>query len=91
MIGDLLDKAARAPVFAQNEIAAVMHFAAARLVGESVADPQKYYINNASGLLSLLAAMRDAGCRRIVFSSRRRGPWPCGQQCRAGELCLCPD
>ena len=45
-----------------------MHFAAS-LVYESVVDPQKYYISNVSGLLSLLAAMRDGGCRRIVFSS----------------------
>ncbi len=69
VVGDLLDKAALAAVFAQHEIAAVMHFAAASLVGESVADPQKYYTNNVDGTLSLLAAMREAGCRRIVFSS----------------------
>ena len=48
---------------------AVMHFAASSLVGESVADPQKYYINNLAGTLSLLAAMREAGCNRLVFSS----------------------
>ncbi|MBV9530025.1 MAG: UDP-glucose 4-epimerase GalE, partial [Bradyrhizobium sp.] len=69
VVGDLLDKAQLARVFAREEIAAVMHFAAASLVGESVADPQKYYVNNVSGTLSLLAAMREAGCRRIVFSS----------------------
>jgi UDP-glucose 4-epimerase len=46
-----------------------MHFAAASLVGESMTDPQKYYLNNVAGTLSLLAAMRDAGCRRLVFSS----------------------
>jgi UDP-glucose-4-epimerase GalE len=69
VVGDLLDKAALARVFAQADIAAVMHFAAASLVGESVADPQKYYVNNVTGTLSLLAAMREAGCRRIVFSS----------------------
>ena len=69
VVGDLLDKAALARLFAQADIAAVMHFAAASLVGESVADPQKYYVNNVTGTLSLLAAMREAGCRRIVFSS----------------------
>jgi UDP-glucose-4-epimerase GalE len=47
----------------------VMHFAASSLVGESVADPQKYYINNVAGTLSLLEAMREAGCSRLVFSS----------------------
>jgi UDP-glucose-4-epimerase GalE len=69
VVGDLLDTGALARVFAQNQIAAVMHFAAASLVGESMADPQKYYINNVNGTLSLLTAMREAGCQRLVFSS----------------------
>ena len=67
--GDLADKAALARAFAQHDIVAVMHFAASSLVGESVADPQKYYINNLAGTLSLLDAMREAGCSRLVFSS----------------------
>jgi UDP-glucose-4-epimerase GalE len=67
--GDLLDEAALARAFADQTISAVMHFAAASLVGESVANPQKYYINNVQGTLSLLKAMRNAGCHRIVFSS----------------------
>ena len=46
-----------------------MHFAASSLVGESVVDPQKYYLNNVAGTLSLLDAMREAGCNRLVFSS----------------------
>ena len=67
--GDLLDGATLARAFAEHRITAVMHFAAASLVGESMTDPQKYYINNVQGTLSLLQAMRDAGCNRIVFSS----------------------
>jgi UDP-glucose-4-epimerase GalE len=67
--GDLLDEATLARAFSDHEVSAVMHFAAASLVGESVADPQKYYINNVQGTLSLLKAMRNAGCHRIVFSS----------------------
>ena len=67
--GDLLDKAALDGAFAQHEITAVMHFAAASLVGESVVDPQKYYRNNVVGTLTLLDAMRTAGCHRLVFSS----------------------
>jgi UDP-glucose 4-epimerase len=67
--GDIADTAALARVFAEYDIVAVMHFAASSLVGESVADPQKYYINNLAGTLSLLDAMRDAGCNRLVFSS----------------------
>jgi len=69
VVGDLLDRATLAQAFAQHDVAAVMHFAAASLVGESMVDPQKYYVNNVTGTLSLLVAMREAGCSRIVFSS----------------------
>jgi UDP-glucose 4-epimerase len=47
----------------------VLHFAAFSQVGESVADPEKYWQNNVGGTVALLAAMRDAGVRRLVFSS----------------------
>ena len=69
VVGDLLDRTTLRAAFAQHDIAAVVHFAAASLVGESVTDPQKYYLNNFVGTLSLLQAMREAGCSRIVFSS----------------------
>jgi UDP-glucose-4-epimerase GalE len=69
VIGDLLDGAALKHAFSQYRISAVMHFAAASLVGESMSDPQKYYVNNVNGTLSLLGAMREAGCNRLVFSS----------------------
>ena len=69
VVGDLLDRAVLARTFAQYDIEAVMHFAASSLVGESMTDPQKYYINNVTGTLSLLDAMREAGCNRLVFSS----------------------
>jgi UDP-glucose-4-epimerase GalE len=69
VVGDLLDRAALDRAFAQHDIVAVMHLAASSLVGESVVDPQKYYANNIAGTLSLLAAMREAGCNRLVFSS----------------------
>ena len=69
VIGDLLDKSALARTFAQHDIVAVMHFAASSLVGESVVDPQKYYHTNVVGTLSLLDAMREANCTRLVFSS----------------------
>ena len=67
--GDIGDRAALARAFAQHDIAAVMHFAASSLVGESVENPQKYYANNLAGTLSLLEAMREAKCHRLVFSS----------------------
>ena len=69
VVGDLLDKATLARAFAQHPVVAVMHFAASSLVGKSVVDPQKYYLNNVAGTLSLLDAMREAGCNRLVFSS----------------------
>lgn len=67
--GDIRDTAKLREVLRQHNIAAVMHFAACSLVGESVADPQKYYLNNVTGSLSLLQAMRDEGCSRFVLSS----------------------
>ena len=67
--GDLHDGRRLAYAFAQHDIVAVMHFAASSLVGESVIDPQKYYMNNLAGTLALLDAMRQAGCNRLVFSS----------------------
>jgi UDP-glucose 4-epimerase len=48
---------------------AVLHFAAKSLVGESVADPAKYWSNNLGGTVTLLEAMREMGVRTIVFSS----------------------
>ncbi len=53
----------------QRGFEAVVHFAAYSLVGESVADPLKYYRNNVAGGLNLIAAAAAAGCPRFVFSS----------------------
>ncbi|MBT2491767.1 UDP-glucose 4-epimerase GalE [Streptomyces sp. ISL-96] len=47
----------------------VLHFAAFSQVGESVLDPEKYWTNNVGGTMALLAAMRGAGVRKLVFSS----------------------
>jgi UDP-glucose 4-epimerase len=69
VVGDLLDKTALDRAFAQHDIVAVVHLAASSLVGESIIDPQKYYRDNVAGSLSLLDAMRAAGCHRLVFSS----------------------
>ena len=66
---DLLDAPAVAGVFARHRIDAVVHFAALKAVGESVARPLDYYGNNLGGLVTLCRAMTDAGCRRVVFSS----------------------
>ncbi|MBQ4897809.1 UDP-glucose 4-epimerase GalE [Paenibacillus sp. Marseille-P2973] len=67
--GDLRDKELLAKLFAENEIEAVIHFAANSLVGESMQNPVKYYDNNVYGTLCLLEAMDAANVRKIVFSS----------------------
>lgn len=66
---DLRDKEAVADVFRQNEVEAVVHFAAYIEVGESVAAPAKFYENNVMGTWNLLEAMRGAGVDKLVFSS----------------------
>ena len=63
------DAAAIDALFARQRIAAVVHFAAHKAVGESVAQPLDYYANNVGGLLTVCAAMQRHGVRRFVFSS----------------------
>ena len=57
-------------VFAENpDIDSVIHFAAYKAVGESVAKPLEYYTDNLTSTLVLLAAMRKHGVHNFVFSS----------------------
>lgn len=67
--GDILDRARLDAVLRKYQPAAVMHFAAFAYVGESMADPGKYFRNNVAGTLTLLEAMRDQGIDQLVFSS----------------------
>jgi len=67
--GDIRDAALLDRVFAGHPIRAVIHFAGLKAVGESVEKPLEYYDNNVRGTLELLAAMRRAGIRTLVFSS----------------------
>ena len=48
---------------------AVIHFAAMKAVGESVEFPLRYYSNNVTGTINLIAAMQEAGCKNFVYSS----------------------
>ncbi len=68
-VGDLNDKARLLEVINSHRPAAIIHFAAYSLVGESVTNPGKYYANNVGGTLNLLEAMRETGIDKIVFSS----------------------
>lgn len=56
-------------VFTKHKIDAVLHFAAAISVPESVSDPLKYYENNITGCINLFKAMLTHGVKKIVFSS----------------------
>ena len=56
-------------VFGSENIEAVIHFAGLKAVGESARMPLEYYANNVGGSLNLFRAMRDHGCKRLVFSS----------------------
>ena len=56
-------------IFQQHKIDAVIHFAAFAYVGESVSEPQKYYLNNVCGTINLLSEMIAANVKNIVFSS----------------------
>jgi UDP-glucose 4-epimerase len=65
----LLDEVALDAVFAAHQFDAVIHFAGAIAVGESVQHPEKYYKINVLGTLNLLSAMRKHEVNRIIFSS----------------------
>lgn len=66
---DIRDRAGLDKVFEENKIDAVIHFAGLKAVGESIQKPLEYYENNIGGTLVLCEAMRDAGCKNVVFSS----------------------
>lgn len=67
--GDIRNTEQFADALRQVNAEAVMHFAAATYVGESVTNPEYHYDNNIGGTLSLLNAMRRAGVKRLLFSS----------------------
>ncbi len=66
---DCLDAAAMDAIFEKYEIDAVIHFAAYKAVGESVAEPLKYYRNNLGSFITLLESMRRHDVKNVVFSS----------------------
>jgi UDP-glucose 4-epimerase len=67
--GDLADRAAILDALQAFRPEAVMHFAASIQVEESVREPLAYYRNNVVNTLNLLEAMREAGVRRLIYSS----------------------
>jgi UDP-glucose 4-epimerase len=69
VVGDIRDGDAVRQAIGGHGIDAVIHFAGLKAVGESVAEPIKYYDNNVRGTLSLVQAMSDCGVKTLVFSS----------------------
>lgn len=67
--GDIRDAALLDKLFSEHNIKAVVHFAGLKAVGESVAQPLRYYDNNVNGTLVLVNAMQKAGVFKLVFSS----------------------
>lgn len=53
----------------EKHIQGVIHFAAAKAVGESVSNPLKYYHNNITGLVNLLLCMEEHSIHKMIFSS----------------------
>ena len=66
---DIRDKAAMRELFRSHAIDSVIHFAALKAVGESVAKPLMYYDNNIAGTVALAEVMAEAGVKSLVFSS----------------------
>ena len=65
----IADAAAVRGALRRYDVSAVMHFAASASVGESVADPHRYYVNNVVDTLALLRVLCDGSVRHLVFSS----------------------
>lgn len=88
--GDIRDSGLLLRIFTENQIDAVIHFAALKSVGESAKLPLEYYSNNVSGTIELLQVMKECGCRNIVFSSSATvygnpAQIPITEDCPAGE------
>ena len=66
---DIRDRAALERVFGAHQVEAVIHFAGLKAVGESVAQPLRYYDNNVNGSVILFETMAKFGVKSLVFSS----------------------
>ena len=66
---DVAERSALDGIFSEHAIDAVVHFAGLKAVGESVAEPMRYYRTNLGSTMTLVEAMSDHGVRDLVFSS----------------------
>ena len=67
--GDVRDEELLRKIFTTHDIGCVIHFAGLKAVGESVAQPWRYYDNNLNSTLILTKVMADVGMKNIIFSS----------------------
>ncbi|MGL4785420.1 UDP-glucose 4-epimerase GalE [Cetobacterium sp.] len=67
--GDIRDINSFENIFEENKIDAVMNFAGYIKVGESVFEPNKYYLNNTYGVMNVVEVMRKYNVKNIIFSS----------------------
>ena len=67
--GDVRDHEFLHLIFAQRPVDAVIHFAGLKSVGESVAQPLRYYDCNVGGAIALCSVMNDVGVKTLIFSS----------------------
>ena len=64
---DILDKTKLKEVLVNEKIDVLIHCAALKSVGESVSKPLEYYHNNLTGTLTTLEAMKEVGCKNLIF------------------------
>ena len=67
--GDVRDEGLLRRIFSENDIGCVIHFAGLKAVGESVAQPWRYYDNNLNSTLVLTKVMAEFGVKKLIFSS----------------------
>ena len=67
--GDVCDEALLRKILTEHKVAAAIHFAGLKAVGESVAKPLMYYQNNLLSTIVLAKVMNEFGCKKIIFSS----------------------
>ena len=69
VVGDIADRRLVSETVDRYNVDAVVHFAAYKAAGESMADPGRYFWNNVAGTAALLESLHQAGVNRLVFSS----------------------
>lgn len=88
---DILDREGLVKIFEAEEINSCIHFAGLKAVGESVAEPWKYYYNNISGTLVLIDVMKQFNVKNMIFSSSATvygnpAEIPITENCPKGEI-----